>query len=110
MYDYALYFFTSKGITKSQWLEEYSLDEILYVAISDVKQKARDYLTMAQIAAIPALMQTREGTEQVKKIMNHLQQVAGVEKEEPEQHKTIEEFKNRLSIFNNVKIKKKGGR
>lgn len=74
-----------------------------------MKQKSRDYLTLAQIATIPTLMQSRDGIEQVKKIMNQLQSAADIEIDEPE-GKTFNDFKNRFNQFSNVKIKKKGGK
>lgn len=101
VYQFLLLFFTNKGISKSQWLIEYDLNDIVYLVIQDFKQQRQKELMTLNFNMLPlmAIFGGKEGANEIKKTVKQIQKLAGIEnKEEYNHEQTMNSIRAKLGL------------
>ncbi|MBT2217821.1 hypothetical protein KK120_18600 [Virgibacillus dakarensis] len=78
------------------------MHEIVDLILKDIKEQAKQQLINIQIASVPLLMITENGSKELQKQSNELLKIAGIEtKKEDKKGDDLEEIKNLLQSFKN---------
>lgn len=80
-------------------MEEYTLFEIVDLILRDIKEQAKKTLIDMQVATTPVLLLSEDGVKGMKKQMEELAKVAGIEVKKQEKEADLEDIKNLLESF-----------
>lgn len=106
LHEYVLFFFTKKGISKRDFMDEYTFYEVINLIVFDLRDQARTHLIQIMIQMSLLSVLDEKASKDLQKQINELMKVAGVEsdKKVSEPKKDFNSIQNMLMSFQNARV------